>query len=230
VLWRKATVEQKLAWALAVYCFAVLAVYGWKPVFTNASQPIRGITDPVLALQMVHNIDEVDAVLGDSPSADREVMRIKQYVDFAFIPGYAALAILLGRFVTRARIANILAVAILIASAANVRENLLILKIVDMPISEVTPALLLHLHLTATIKWTLLAVASLLLGYFLLAYARPPRKIVRIAAASITFLGGILTLAGLSANSLLLWGGIILIAGLLLTAAILSLSPHESVT
>ena len=51
--------------------------------------------DPQLSLQFVRNLEDVDAILGDAPSPDREVMRIKQYIDFAFIASYASLFIAL---------------------------------------------------------------------------------------------------------------------------------------
>src|SRR5215510_9028392 len=80
---------------LALACIAALIVHSLRPDFSNASQPARGISSPVVALQMARNIDEVDDVLGDAPSPDREAMRIKQYIDFAFIASYAALYIAL---------------------------------------------------------------------------------------------------------------------------------------
>ena len=82
----------RLAQILAVLCFVILAVLAGKPHFTNASQPVRGIADPGIALQTVRSVSEVDDILSDTPSADREVMRIKQYIDFAFIAAYAALS------------------------------------------------------------------------------------------------------------------------------------------
>ena len=34
-------------------------------------------------------------MMGDAPSADREVMRVKQYVDFALIAGYLGLGVVI---------------------------------------------------------------------------------------------------------------------------------------
>jgi hypothetical protein len=68
-----------------------LVVLAGRPSFTNASLPVRGVADPVVALQMARDVADVEAIMGDAPSADREVMRVKQYVDFALITGYLAL-------------------------------------------------------------------------------------------------------------------------------------------
>src|SRR5258708_25627818 len=86
---------ERLAQILAALCLVIAAVMAGKPSFTNASQPVRGITDPGIALQTARNVEEVDDILSDAPSADREVMRLKQYIDFAFIATYAALSLVI---------------------------------------------------------------------------------------------------------------------------------------
>src|SRR5258705_8868391 len=93
---------ERLAQILAALCLVIVAVMAGKPSFTNASQPVRGIADPGIALQTVRGIDEIDAILSDAPSADREVMRIKQYIDFALIAAYAAIAVVIA-WATRRR-------------------------------------------------------------------------------------------------------------------------------
>ena len=97
---RKISAE-RAAQILAVLCLVILAVMAGKPSFTNASQPVRGIADPGIALQTARGIDEIDAILSDAPSADREIMRIKQYIDFAFIAAYAALSVVMARAMWR---------------------------------------------------------------------------------------------------------------------------------
>src|SRR5271154_5126863 len=82
---------ERAAGLLALWCIAMLVLMFSRPNFTNASKPQHSIPDPVLALQMAHDIGDVDAVLGEAPSADREVMRTKQYEDFGFIAGSACL-------------------------------------------------------------------------------------------------------------------------------------------
>ena len=66
----------------------MIVILNGKPDFSNASRPARGIANPVVALQLARNVDEVDDVIGDAPSPDREAMRFKQYLDFGFIALY----------------------------------------------------------------------------------------------------------------------------------------------
>ena len=82
---------EQWAGALAVLCLAIAALLVGKPSFSNASLPVRGIDDPVIAIQAARSLTDVDWVLGNAPSPDREVMRIKQRVGFAFIGAYTAL-------------------------------------------------------------------------------------------------------------------------------------------
>src|SRR5579872_508232 len=95
--------QQRIAWALAAWCVVFLAVLAGRPSFTNASLPVRGVPDPVVALQMARDAADVEAIMGDAPSADREVMRVKQYVDFALIAGYVALSLLIAAVLVRTR-------------------------------------------------------------------------------------------------------------------------------
>ncbi len=78
----------------------MVVILNGKPDFSNASRPARGIANPVVALQLARNVDEVDDVIGNAPSPDREAMRFKQYLDFGFIALYvglyAALAVMFG--------------------------------------------------------------------------------------------------------------------------------------
>jgi hypothetical protein len=95
--------QQLIAWALAAWCLVFLVVLAGRPSFTNASVPVRGVADPVVALQTARDAADVEAIMGDAPSADREVMRIKQYVDFALIAGYLALALVIAAALVRTR-------------------------------------------------------------------------------------------------------------------------------
>jgi len=47
--------------------------------FTNASQPPRGIHDPMIALEMARDVGEVAAILGESPGPDREAIKNKTH-------------------------------------------------------------------------------------------------------------------------------------------------------
>src|SRR5580658_6321588 len=93
---------ERLAGVLAVLCLVVAALLLGKPSFSNASLPVRGIDDPVIAIQAARSITDVDWVLGNAPSPDREVMRIKQRIGFAFIGAYTALLLTLALLLLRA--------------------------------------------------------------------------------------------------------------------------------
>src|ERR1700755_1753553 len=89
----------RLVILLAMLTVASFVLLLGRPSFTNASKPRFG--DPMLALQFARDVQDVDWILGDAPSPDREVMRVKQYVDFAFIACYAALCAALGAVAAR---------------------------------------------------------------------------------------------------------------------------------
>ncbi|MEO8052389.1 MAG: hypothetical protein ABI833_18415 [Acidobacteriota bacterium] len=218
--------QQRIARALAAWCLVFLVVLAGRPSFTNASLPVRGVADPVVALQIARNADEVEAVLADAPSADREVMRVKQYVDFALIAGYLALAFLISAalFSTRRLLALTIGGVGLLAAVADVLENLDTLRIVNLNLSQLTPAMLNALRFTSFTKWILLAGAVALLAAVTLA-----RKQWYLRAAGFLGLAGaILTVAGLFYNSILVWGGLLMFLALLLTAVTLRELTYES--
>ncbi len=204
-----------------------LVVLAGRPSFTNASLPVRGVADPVVALQMARNADEVEAIMGDAPSADREVMRVKQYVDFALIAGYLALALLIAAALIRTRhrrLALVMGGVAILAALADVLENLGTLRVVNLTLGQLTPVTLDALHLASITKWNLLLSANTLLA--IITVAR--REWVLRAAGLLGLSGAVLTAAGLFYNSILVWGGLFMILGLLLTAATLKVLTHES--
>src|SRR3984893_1797774 len=91
---------QQLTLLLAMLTVASMVLLLGRPSFTNASRPPR-FSDPMLALQFARDVQDVDWILGDAPSPDREVMRVKQYVDFGFITCYTGLFLGLGALVIR---------------------------------------------------------------------------------------------------------------------------------
>src|SRR5690349_19244790 len=132
---------ERKAQALAVLCLAVLAVMAGRPSFTNASQPRNGVHDPIIALQMARDIGEVDDILEDAPSPDREVMRLKQYIDFAFIGGYVALFWIMGRALSRrSRWGYALALCGIAVAVPNVIENLEILRLIPLDLRDTPQA------------------------------------------------------------------------------------------
>ena len=214
---------QRIAWGLVAWCAIFLVVLAGRPSFTNASLPVRGVADPVVALQMARDADEVEAVLGEAPSADREVMRVKQYVDFGLIAGYLGLGVMIG-LALRRRIGLLLAGLTVIAAILDVRENLGTLRVVNLGLSQVNSAVLGALRFTSVTKWAVLSAAITVL-----AGVTGGRKHWYLrAAAALSLAGAALTVVGLFYNSILVWGGLLMFLGLLLTAATLRVITHES--
>jgi hypothetical protein len=138
-----------------------------QPSFTNASKPRFG--DPMLAIQFARDLQDIDWILGDAPSPDREVMRIKQFIDFGFITCYTALALALSLLAARkggwrlvAGIAGgICGVA---AGVFDVLENRAILNLLDVPLRATTPAMIQAIRGPSTAKWILAGVTVVLLA------------------------------------------------------------------
>ncbi len=195
---------------LAAACVALLIILNGKPSFTSASRPQRGIANPVLALQMARDVGEVDAVLSDAPSADREAMRIKQYLDFAFIPCYVALYFALAR-IFNTRSATIAAICGAIAGIADVIENVGILRVVDTPLARTTQAMVDAIRIPSLIKWALTWVAIAIFAWLFLHSAGWLRRSIGALDAIAAGLGFI----GLFANAVLVWAGIPMFLGLI---------------
>jgi hypothetical protein len=219
--------QRRIAWALAAWCIVFLVVLAGRPSFTNASLPVRGIADPVVALQMARNADEVEAIMGEAPSADREVMRVKQYVDFPLIAGYLALALLIAGALVRTRhrsLALVMGGVAVLAALADILENLGTLRVVNLTLGQLTPVTLDALHLASITKWNLLLTANTLLATITVTR----RQCYLRTAGLLGLAGAVLTAAGLFYNSILVWGGLFMFLGLLLTAVTLKVLTHES--
>jgi hypothetical protein len=204
-------IRARIVSGLALACVVLIIILNGKPEFTNASRPPRGIRDPALALQVARNVKEVDAILSDAPSPDREAMRIKQYIDFAFIACYAALFIALARwFATRLAIAG--AACGIGAAIADIVENISILRILDVPLAQTTQSMIDAIREPSYIKWTLTWIALAIFGVLFASSRGRLRKSIGAAfgvAAAIGFYG-------LADNAFLLWAGIPMALGLLL--------------
>jgi hypothetical protein len=188
--------SERVAGLFALWCIAMLVLMFVRPNFSSASRPQHGVPDPVLALQMAHDLNDVDAVLGEAPSADREVMRTKQYEDFGFIAGYACLYLALSRLLARkyphARsIAIIAAIAGVGAAAFDVIENFAILRIVDVKLAATTQTMIDAVHQPAMIKWALGFIALGLLSTYFLWDRRRTAKVVGAIDAAAGILGSI---------------------------------------
>jgi hypothetical protein len=202
------TLERALGW-LAVLSLAMVALLRANPSFSNASQPLRGLRDPVLALQMARNVEEVDAIFGEAPSPDRETMRFKQYVDFGFIACYTALYLLLSILLLRTyrwgRIPAIgAAICGLAAAGFDVAENLAILRVCNVPLSQTTQTMIDAIRHASLLKYGLaLLAAALLAGYFL----ADSRRIMRLAGV-LSILAVVLGLLGFGDNNFFFYAGI----------------------
>jgi len=155
----------------AMLTVATFALLMGRPSFTNASKPRFG--NPMLALQFARDVQDIDWILGDAPSPDREVMRVKQYADFAFIASYTGLALALAALASRKggwRRAAGIAAAICGVSAGvfDILENRAILKLLDVPLRATTPAMIEAIRVPSTAKWVLASVTVVLLSVSLI--------------------------------------------------------------
>ena len=218
---------ERTALVLAVLCLMLVVLLEGRPYFTTSSFPPRGIRDPHVAMQMVRGVQELDAIMGDAPSPDREVMRMKQYIDFAFIASYAALFLVLAwALAPRTRWAWLIGIFGVFAAVHDVLENIDILRLVDAPLSAVTPHMISHLHLVSVVKWISAALAIGTLGVFTLHSRRWYLKLI----GGVDLLAAALILWGLVDNPWLVWAGFPLAAGMIANAATLKFLTHEPAT
>jgi hypothetical protein len=200
---------------LATLCLALAVLLMGKPGFTNASRPPRGIADPAVAMQVARSIGEVDLILSDAPSPDREVMRFKQRIDFVFIGAYTALFWTLAWLLMRdggwGWMAGPAAAICGTATAFfDVLENRAILRILDVPLYRTPPALIAAIRSASAAKWSLAALTlALLSGYFF----RTPRWSVRLVGI-LFLIASAMELYGLHDNRFLVWQGLPVMAAL----------------
>ena len=193
----------------------MIALLNVQPYFSSACRPPRGIANPVIAMEVVRNVEEVDAILGEAPSPDREAMRIKQYVDFGFIAAYVGLFI-----VVRGLVGGLAGWAVAVCGAAagvaDVIENIGILRVVNVDLRHTTQVMIDAIRIPSLIKWTLVWVALLLLArFFLRQHGWLPRAVgvANLAAAVLGFYG-------LYDNAFLVMAGLPMLVGLFGVAAL----------
>jgi hypothetical protein len=216
---------QRWAGILAVLNLAMIAILSGRPSFSNASRPVRGITSPILAMEVVRNVSEVDAILSEAPSPDREVMRLKQYADFAFIVCYASLFVLMSVLLApegRA-IAIVAATLGVIGAVCDVIENIGILRIVDVDLSHTTQTMIDAIRYPSLVKWTLVSLSLGLLSILLLRTRSTGLRFV----GALDALAAVLGLYGIYDNVFLGWSGLPMLGGLL-GLAILYFRPYWS--
>ena len=212
--------ERVTGW-LALLTLAMAVILLGNPAFTSASFPPRGIPDPILGLQMARNVAEVDDVLGEAPSPDREAMRIKQYWDFGFIACYVclylALSVLMARtFPQWTWLAVSMAICGLGAAVFDVIENLAILRILDVKLNLTTQAMVDAIHHPSMIKWTLVFITLAILSAYFLRQDQWRMRAVGLVNAAASVLGFV----GLLANALIAWAAFLMLLGLIGTILI----------
>ncbi len=174
---------ERVAGVFALLCLALAVLIVGPPKFSNASRPPRGIGDAGVAIQVIQNIGEVDDILSEAPSPDREAMRIKQYVDFGFIASYAGLFFTLALLLTSVgpwgKIAGLAAgICGLAAAGFDVRENFAILRILDVRVEDTTAPMMNAIRSASAAKWALSAVALALLSSYFWHDQRWSRRII----------------------------------------------------
>lgn len=163
---------KRIALLAATAALACVALLAGPPYFSTASVPQRWTFDPGLEVQTVTDVEDLRLTLGDAPSQDRETMRVKVNIDFAFIAAYVALLVALGVLIARhggwRRAAGVaVAICALAAAVFDVLENLAILDILDVRIAATTETMLMAIRQPSTAKWSLVAVcAILLIGHY----------------------------------------------------------------
>jgi hypothetical protein len=142
----------------------------------------------------------VDFILGEAPSPDREVMRIKQYIDLGFIVSLTGLFLTLAWMPTRqgtwGRIAGSAAMVCAMATAVfDVVEKRAILRILDVSLLQTTPAMINAIRSASAATWALAALTLALLSSL---YRRSP-------VAGLFILTAAMELYGLRDNRFLIW-------------------------
>jgi len=161
---------KRLALIAVVACVSCFILLRSEPKFSNASTPQR-FSDPVLEVETIRDVEDLRLTLGDAPSADRETMRIKTKIDFAFIAAYSAFFVAMGILLARhggwRRSAGVvLAICGIVAAVFDVLKNLAILAILDVRIALTTDTALAAIRNPSTVKWSLIAICAVLLLSF----------------------------------------------------------------
>jgi hypothetical protein len=225
----------RVAGACSVVCLAVSALLLGQPSFSNASLPVRGITDPVIAIQAARSVIDVDYVLGEAPSPDREAMRFKERIGFVFTGAYTALFLALCWLWLRSggvgrMLAPAAAVCAVAAAAFNTASNRAVLRILDVPLAETTAAMIGAIRSAAFVSWSLAALTLLLLSVY---FFRNP-KLLWQSTGGLFVLSGLMQLYGLRDGEFLVLASVpaglalVAIAGAMLLPRRRALSPPRT--
>lgn len=207
--WLRGWGARRVAGLCAVLCLAIAALLLSNPSFSNASLPVRGITDPVIALQFAKSAMDVDYVLGDAPGPDREVMRIKTRIGFAFLAAYTGLFFSLALLMSRSGgLGRGLAPAAMTcaggAAVFNIAGSIAVLRILDVPLFETTGAMINAIRSASFAAWALAAVTLILLSVYFL---RSPGWLMR-SIGGLFVLTALMQLYGLRDGQFLVLAGV----------------------
>jgi hypothetical protein len=180
----------------------------------------RNFHSPVLAAELVRNAHEIEQVYGTAAQSGRcataqpgatqpqgcafiAMLRWNTWVDFLYIPSYAAMFFLLGRLFSGRFGAFVMALAV-IAALADITENIGMFRAMSEP---ATDALAIAIRVPSLVKWTALGLIWLtLFGLFQRASPKGTSlawRIVESATGGFYFASGIACLAGVVISDLL---------------------------
>jgi hypothetical protein len=200
---------------LALACAVLLILLNGAPHFTNASRPPHGNSSPAIALQFPHSIDDIDAILGDAPSPDREVMRIKRYAGFAFLGCYLALAVALAKLL-RKRLALLAAVLAAASALAYAAQLVVISRTLDTPLRDMTGAMVARIDRLGVATWVFgMFAAAGFAGLWWNEVFWKRRQPLQRVFSGFLFASAALGFYGIYDNSILFWALVALFSGFL---------------
>jgi hypothetical protein len=220
---------ERIALGLAAILLVVFSALAGKPHFTNSSRPLHGIESSWVALQSMHDTRDVDAILYDVPSPDREVLRLKSRLElvFAAVASAMLLAVMVSLVSRRGRSVRLslsLFLVLLIGWLAS--EVVLLwqfLKLADTPLSATTPELLESIRFSVVARWVLTAgLCAFLYGTLFGAMGRVVKWL-----AVVNLLAGLVAPIGFGNGQLWLWAAFVIPAVWMLDAATLKFVRYE---
>lgn len=197
-VWRPAFVA-----SLAVLLFGVWFQVSLAQHWTRPAALPYGVNNPVLAMQMAQPPWPVDIL---EPGQNRAEMARQQYIDFGYIPSYAALFIciaILQRSSKRrwiSALGPVCIVLILIAAGFDVAENCAILGVTE----QHNEAAWASIRPCALVKWACAFLVILLQSPFYLTVAglaTLPRVLARILGVASILAGSLGFLSSISGSA-----------------------------
>lgn len=176
----------------------------------------RGLTSPVLAMEMAQSMEEVKAIVGESGHSDRSQMRSQVHMDFFFILAYWLEFLLMSVLLWRRSspwakyLAVMAGLGATLAAGLDLRENVGILEVLSVSATPDNDPLVRAVRFAAMGKWILLFAAMILLSFvFLGRKDRSTRD--RITDRIIFFLPGLsfLVTGVVGLNGLLWWNALL---------------------